>query len=309
MFRKKIKTIVSILVYMILLIGLSGCVNNQASSLPAEDAETITANCIIVHDIKNELTYKFTDTRFISDILPLIDTYVSLKERESAQVWALNNDRIVKTALIFDREQYPSWDEEIPEALCDAVDKIMTEENRVFCYKFLAQDPNKHSKRMEMIATNESAQFVTPGEMNFDSYYPSLTLYYYCYNSNLSHEREKENDVVFDETVDWLKQQNMVYKVLEPTLSSYSPNENYYSRRIQVLLNDLCSDSDLNKIVALIESSTSDPPFVRPDDSPSGQIRYDEPKPYTIYMITQAPMPIEDTKRISLDYDIAYTDE
>ena len=288
-----------------ILTGLSGCINSQTSSSPLPD-DSITADCIIIQSINDESTYKTTDAKYISEVLPLLNTAVTLKDAESTMIWALQNDRIVKTALTFDREKYLDWDEEVPAALCDAVDKIMVAENKVFCYKFSAYDANKHTELIKNITENESAQFFIPSSLSFNYYYPSLTLYYYCYNSNLSHEKEKGNDVVFDEAIHWLEQQNMVYKMLEPTLSSYSPNENYYSRRIQVLLNGLFSASDLKKIEAIIESSTSDPPFVEPDNSPSGRVIYDEPEPYTIYMITPTPMPIEDIRRISLDYDIEY---
>lgn len=287
-------------------IGLSGCFRGRPFARPRATAEPISGDCVIIESVDGEAAYRTRDAALLVPLLEQLPSAGRLKERETLRIWVLANDVLVYEACAYERGRYLDWDEEVPEDLLAAIEGVMTDENRVCAYRFLASGAKQRDERMAALRDGRSAQFFAPyKEQSWDSYYHSLRLYYSCYEDTRMGTRRL--DSVFDDTVDWLMRHDLVYEVKEPRLSAAYARENYFSRSVELLLYDEPAPALLDKVEAILQDSTREAPYARPDGRPSGVVSYRAASPYLIYMITDEPLDEDAITGLETAGDITYT--
>lgn len=285
--------------------ALFGCAALGQLARQDAGAEPIMGDCAVIERADGQAVYRVREEALLLPLLEQLPSAKSLKESERLRVYALADDVCVYLAGVYERAQYIDWEEPVPEGLLAAVERAMTDENLVCAYRLLAGEPKRHDERMAALRAAYSAQFFVPyKEGVLDGFYPSLRLYYTCYDYERSDDRSL--DAAFDDTIAWLKRHELVYLAMEPGLSAAFARENYFSRRVELRLYDEADPALLDKIEAILRESTREAPYAGPDGQPSGVIRYTEARPYTIYMMTDTPMDDETLRALAAAHGLGY---
>ena len=305
MLRRGAKTIGAALALLTLGLALFGCTALRQFAQQGEKPAPIDGDCVVIARADGQAVYRVRDEALLLPLLAQLPAASCLKESESLRVYALRDGVCVYLASVYERAQYIDWKEPVPEDLLAAIARAMTDENLVCAYRLLAGEPKRHDERMAALRAAYSAQFFVPyREDSLDAFYPSLRLYYSCYDYERSDDRGL--DAAFDDTIAWLNRHALVYLATEPGLSAAFAQENYFSRRIELKLYDEAAPALLDKIEAILRESTREAPYAGPDCQPSGVIGYTEARPYTIYMLTDAPLSDDILENLQTGHDVTY---
>lgn len=303
--RRGLKRIGVMLTLLASGIALFGCAALRHVARPDAVPEPVAGDCVVIERADGQAVYRVREEALLLPLLEHLPAASSLKESESLRVYALKDDVCVNLASVYERAQYIDWDEPVPEDLLAAIERAMTDKNLVSAYRLPASGPKRHDERMAALRADYDAQFFVPYKGGvLDGFYPSLRLYYTCYDYARSDDRSL--DRAFDDTLAWLNQHELVYLAMEPGLSAAFAGENYFSRRVELRLYDEADTMLLDKIEAILRESTREAPYAAPDGQPSGYISYTEGRPYTIYMLTDAPLDDDVLAALQTAHGLAY---
>ncbi|MCL2528824.1 MAG: hypothetical protein FWE41_00585 [Coriobacteriia bacterium] len=283
----------------------SGCalINNYK---PQPPKEPITGDYVVIEDVENSRYYLIDNPADLEDLFPVLPSAVFLKEVSCHYIYVIE-DGFYKTYFPYfkDTSLYESWGEETPYDLIEQLGRLLSAENEVSHFTFLAEDPAHYVALMDRLSEEEGLHFYYPS-LDTDERFSYVMLSYDCTDMNLDRVVQApigtfSVDDVFIPVVEYLEERGLLYK--ECDVRFIGSSNQYFGRGVQLLVNKPLTRQQMTEISQLMQNSTNKEPYLD-GDKPSGRASYIEKTPYSIEMITKKDFSENDIAALKEKYNL-----